>query len=73
MEKMGEASAKPKPSFPGMPKDKPSEPDTGGDELADAMSDLKEALDEGDFKAAAAAFRRGQTVCGGEYEDDDEE
>ncbi len=73
MEKVGEAMKAPKASFPGMPKEKDSEPAAPGGDLEDAMSDLKEALDDGDFTAAAAAFRRASTVCGGEYEDDSDE
>lgn len=65
--------AAPKATFPGMPKAKASAPKEGGDDLEDAMSDLAEALADKDFAAAAAAFRRGQTVCGGEYEGEDED
>lgn len=42
-----------------------------GDELADAMSDLGEALADKDWSGAAAAFRRAHTICGG-YEDEDD-
>jgi hypothetical protein len=47
-----------------------------GDDLADAMSDLGEALSDKDWSAAAAAFRRAKSLCESEYddeEDDDEE
>lgn len=46
-----------------------------GDELADAMSDLGEALADKDWKAAATAFRRACSLCEDSYEDsgDDEE
>ncbi len=44
-----------------------------GDELADAMSDLGEALSDKDWSAAAAAFRRAKSICEGEYEAEDEE
>jgi hypothetical protein len=45
----------------------------GGDELADAMSDLGEALADKDWSAAAAAFRRAMSECEGEYGDDEED
>lgn len=55
----------------GSSKEKPSEPDDG-DELADAMSDLGEALADKDWSAAATVFRRAQSLCGG-YEDETDE
>jgi hypothetical protein len=50
--------------------------DTGseaGDGLADAMSDLGEALADKDWSAAATAFRRAKSLCESEYEAEDEE
>ena len=52
------------------PKSSPGE--SGGDELADCMSDLGEALMDSDWAAAAAAFRRGHEICAGGYEDEEE-
>ncbi len=56
----------------GAPKDKPSEP-AEGDEMADAMSDLGEALADKDWTAAATAFRRACSICESDYEDDTDE
>lgn len=53
----------------------PSAPEEGGgDELADAMADLGEALADKDWSAAASAFRRAKTLCADDdYEDEIEE
>lgn len=51
-----------------LPKAKDSEAPDEDVDLADAMSDLGEALDDKDWTAAAAAFRRAHTICAG-YED----
>ncbi len=54
--------------LPGLPKEEAAEPD----ELEDAMSDLGEALADKDWSAAAMAFKRAKTICGDDYEDDEE-
>ncbi len=54
---------------PEAPKSKPAEMD----DLADAMSDLGEALADKDWPAAATAFRTAHTICASDYESDTDE
>lgn len=54
--------------MPGMGEEDSAGP---GDGLADAMSDLGEALAEKDWSAAAAAFRRAKELCADDYDDED--
>jgi hypothetical protein len=57
----------------GSVKEKKSEPAAELDELADAMSDLGEALADKDWTAAATAFRTAHTICASDYESDTDE
>ncbi len=61
----------PKVDLPEAPKSAPGPVD----ELADAMSDLGEALSDKDWAAAATAFRTAHEIAAGGYDDeeDDEE
>lgn len=42
------------------------------DDKADAMQDLKEAFDSGDYSAAALAFQRAYEICAEKSDDSDD-